>query len=160
MRSAAHAVALALMIAACACGGSSSSPSAPTSPSTPTVPASSWTGPAIAGNWSGSWTYTVSGLKVTDDVRVTFAAAGTTMTGQLSGSAGVSATLSLTQPSPMSGTASLTIVLLSGSTCVGSGAISGSLNGDELRFQLPSVISVSGGCSVWASDGAFVLKRS
>lgn len=161
MNAPARTALMAVILGAAACGGSSSgSPAAPTTSTSGSTPASSWSGPALSGSWSGSWHYTVSGLKVTDDVRVEFAASGATMAGQLSSAAGVTAVLTFTQPSPMSGTTSLSVVLLNGATCVGNGAMSAALAGDELRVAMPAVTPVSGGCTVWASGSTFVLKRS
>ena len=73
---------------------------------------------------------------------------------------GVTAALTFTQPSPLSGTALLTVVLLSGSTCTGNGTMTATLAGDELRVAIPSFTSASGVCTVWASDSTLTLKRS
>lgn len=112
----------------------------------------------IAGNWSGTFTYTPisGGQRVVVATTATFTQAAEAVNGQVNIGGGGSMTVSGTVTN---GTALTISVLFSapGNPCTGSATVSGSVANSQVRFTVPS-LAASGGC-LFFTNGEFALTR-
>lgn len=131
-----------------ACGGGDSS--TPTAPTPSTV--------NIAGNWSGTFTFTpiTGGQRTVSAVTATFTQASQNVTGQINFQDTSRMTLSgVISTSTL--TASVQFNLASAPQCAGTASISGTTSTSQVRFTVPSLSSPPG-CTFF-TNGEFVLSR-
>jgi len=140
-------VMIALLLSASACGDSPTQPSNDTPPGTIDV----------AGEWSGSWTYTAAGVTVTDEVTMTLGMSGGMASGSWTAASGASGQVSFSSQATMSGTLTINQAVLGQSSCNGSTTIAGTAAGARLDFTVAD-IAPSGVCQ-WGTGGRFVVTR-
>lgn len=138
------AVAVALLVLTVACGDS------------PTAPASQ-AEVNVAGDWSGTWTFSAAGLSVTDDLSVSLSQSGATVTGSWSATGGASGQIRFDATRQVSGTLSINQVLLGSGSCNGSTMIAGTASADRIDVTLAE-IPPQGVCR-WGTGSRFVLTR-
>ena len=132
-----------------------------------------WSGPNLTGTWSGTLgaTSVFVGSRI-KDVRITFAASGSTMTGQFQYPDHTSGSIVLTDSATLGGILTITAPFTAfhpvadtaadpGTVCIGAGPISGVLSGEVLRFVAPLLSETSASCEggSWSTDLVFVLRR-
>ena len=142
-------VALGLaLLGAVACGGSSSSPTSPTPP----APAN------IAGNWTGTFTFTPvgGGQRLVVATTATFTQASNAVTGQVNITGGSRVTVSGVVDSATL-TSTMQYTGAPPNSCAGTASVSGTVSASQIRFTIPS-ISTSGTCTFFTA-GDFVLDR-
>lgn len=138
---------LLLAVAATACNDTPTAPTMTTPPGTVNV----------AGDWSGTWTYSTAGVMVTDDVTARLNQSGAGVTGTWTAASGATGQISFTAMATLSGNLTLNQALLGGGSCNGGTTISGSAAADRLDITLAD-IAPQGVCR-WGTGGRFVLTR-
>lgn len=140
-------VAMALLVLAVACGDT------PTSPNTNT-PAGTID---VAGDWTGTWTYTSAGVTVTDDVTVRLNQSGATASGTWTAESGATGQISFAATASFTGSLTINQSLLGGSSCNASTGINGSASTSQIDVTLAD-ITPQGVCQ-WGTGNRFVLTR-
>lgn len=139
-----NALLFALTLTVSACGGGSKTPTAPSPP--PTA--------SIAGNWTGTATYTPfnGGQRTIVAMTATFTQASQNITGQYQMANGVRGTLSgVMAQSNMTATMDFSLT-----SCGGTASVSGAVSGSTLRWTVPSVASSN--CA-WFTNVDIALNR-
>jgi hypothetical protein len=132
-------------VAAC-CGGSPSSPGGPGE--------SGYNGPSLAGQWVGTWSYSIQGLHVTEEAATLFVQVRANMSGSFtSGTTKVTILLD----SSLGGTLSVETTTLGGVSCTAFGVASGILSGNELEVSSASV--PGGSCGSGSTEHLIKLRR-
>ncbi len=113
--------------------------------------------PDISGAWTGTWTFLTAGVVVTDTVSVTFQQNGTVAGGPWTSAGGPGGQLSLKVGSTVSGSVSITQLLLSGQSCNASTTVTGTATATRVQLTLGTL--QGGGLCQWAANQQFVFTR-
>jgi len=111
----------------------------------------------VAGEWSGAWTFNAAGLSVTDDLAVSLSQSGGIVTGTWSATSGASGQIRFDATRPVSGTLTISQLLLGSTSCNGSTTIAGTASTDRIDITLADIPS-QGVCQ-WGTGSRFVLTR-
>ena len=140
------AFACALTLASC--GGSASSPSAPS-----TQPVSL----SLGGLWAGSLSYTTGGVTVTEDVTLTLLQPTSTASGTWSASSLATGTVSFVATSSVSGSFTISQPNIGSGACTGSSTISGAASASDLVLNVANLTPTA--TCPWATAMKFTLRK-
>jgi hypothetical protein len=135
-------VALSLLVAASACGGSPSSPNSPLS---------------LSGTWTGRFEYQTAGVNVSDDVTMAVIQSSTTSTGNWSAAGQTTGTVTFTAAPTISGGFTITQTNIASGACTGSSTINGTATATDLVFAVSNVAQTA--ACPWATGMKFTLHK-
>jgi hypothetical protein len=111
----------------------------------------------VTGNWQGTWQFVSAGATLTDEVTAVLTQSGSTASGTWSSASGVTGQMSFTPTSMMTGTLTITQMILTGQVCTATTALTGTASASRLEFMLAD-ITPSGVCQ-WATAQRFLLTK-
>ncbi len=111
----------------------------------------------VAGNWTGTWTFTAAGVAVTDDVTVILNQSDASASGTWTAKSGASGQINLTATAAPSGSLAITMPTLGGGPCTATTTIQGTASSSRLDLNLAD-ITPQGICQ-WGAGGRFALTR-
>ncbi len=138
--------ALACALALAHCGGSSSSPTAPS------------TTLALNGTWTGSFSYTTGGVTLSEDVTLTLLQPNQTASGTWAASSLATGAMSFVPAASLSGSFTISQPNVGSTTpCTGSSTISGTASASDLVLSVASITPTA--TCPWATGMRFTLRK-